>query len=228
MLLTEGVRAPEPTSVNDVIHSLTKWFTKNNRITVGLILKSLDRGGFGELRDREFNMAFERMGVVLSATDNKFLKSVLDHRTTGFLKYGPLVRQLQGIPTKDFLFSGLEKLAELVRQKDLLREDFTYMVDSRTRGVLQYSEYKTAMQNLRSADFSIFDEELDKIFLIESHEPAIKATSSIKVEELVDSVYYATKAVMIHMMQRGLRNSRRFLIDILAARDTNQDGYLEY
>lgn len=29
-------------------------------------------------------------------------------------------------------------------------------------------------------------------------------------------------------MQRGLKNSRRFLIDLLAARDANQDGYLEY
>lgn len=58
MPLAEAVRAPEPKSVNDVILALTKWFTKNNRITVGGILKSLDQGGFGELREREFTLAF--------------------------------------------------------------------------------------------------------------------------------------------------------------------------
>ena len=30
------------------------------------------------------------------------------------------------------------------------------------------------------------------------------------------------------MMQTGLKKSRKFLVDLLAARDTNRDGYLEY
>ena len=30
------------------------------------------------------------------------------------------------------------------------------------------------------------------------------------------------------MMQNGLKRSRKFLVDLLATRDTNRDGYLEY
>ena len=77
------------------------------------------------------------------------------------------------------------------------------------------------MSRLRSADFSLFDEEIDKIFLLVTKKSAITNTSFIKVEELVAAIYQAVKAVMIHMMQRGLRTSRRFLIDLLAARDSN-------
>ena len=33
---------------------------------------------------------------------------------------------------------------------------------------------------------------------------------------------------MISMMQNGLKRSRKFLVDLLATRDTNRDGYLEY
>ena len=32
------------------------------------------------------------MGIVLSELDKRLLKQVLDHRKTGFLKYGPLVK----------------------------------------------------------------------------------------------------------------------------------------
>lgn len=107
-------------------------------------------------------------------------------------------------------------------------QDLTSMIDPRSRGQLTYSDYKTQMATLRSADFSIFDEELDKIFLIVTKKAQVTASATISVEELVNAIYYAAKAVMINMMQRGLRNSRRFLIDLLAARDANQDGYLEY
>lgn len=40
--LAEGVRAPEPKSVNDVIQALTQWLNKYDRVTPASILKSLD------------------------------------------------------------------------------------------------------------------------------------------------------------------------------------------
>ena len=88
-------------------------------------MRSLDRGGFGELRESEFKSAFERMGISLSVGNMRLLKSKLDHRSTGYLKYNPLIQQLSGIPAKEFLEPAYEKLAELVRTKDYLSEDFT-------------------------------------------------------------------------------------------------------
>jgi len=93
---------------------------------------------------------------------------------------------------------------------------------------MSYSTYKTAMVSLRSADFSIFDEEIDKIFLDVTKQAAITSKAVINTNELIGAIYYAVKAVMIFMMQRGLKNSRRFLIDLLAARDADRDGCLEY
>ena len=49
-----------------------------------------------------------------------------------------------------------------------------------------------------------------------------------QIDELVDRVYSGVKAVMIHLMQSGLKKSRKFLVDLIAARDTDRDGYLEY
>ena len=91
---------------------------------MGGIFRSLDRGGFGELREREFSKACERMGVSLTSQNLQKLKTVLDPRSTGYLKYGPLVQQLTGIPAKAFLDPAIEKLAEYARTKDLLPEDF--------------------------------------------------------------------------------------------------------
>ena len=108
---------------------MTTWLQKHDRITIGGIFRSLDRGGFGELREREFAKACERMGMSLSTSNIQKLKTVLDHRSTSYLKYGPLVQQLSGIPTKEFLNPAIEKLAEYVRTKDLLPQDFTNLID---------------------------------------------------------------------------------------------------
>ena len=33
---------------------------------------------------------------------------------------------------------------------------------------------------------------------------------------------------MIYLMQTGLKKSRKYLIDVIAARDADKDGYLQY
>jgi len=56
----------------------------------------------------------------------------------------------------------------------------------------------------------------------------VSASALAKVDELIDLVFSGVKAVMISMMQDGLKKSRRFLVDLIAARDTDRDGYLQY
>lgn len=84
------------------------------------------------------------------------------------------------------------------------------------------------MTSLRGADFNIYDEEIDKMFMNFTGLTRISSSATIKIEDLVSKVYEAVKAVMIHMMQDGLKKSRKFLGDLIAARDSNHDGYLEY
>ena len=54
------------------------------------------------------------------------------------------------------------------------------------------------------------------------------SNTTVPVDDLVVLIYEGVKAVMIDMMQRGLKKSRRALADIVRERDTNRDGYLEY
>ncbi len=82
----------EAKSVSDVVRRMSAWLEKHNRVTIGPIFRSLDRGGFGELREKEFSRACDRMGIDLSKNDLKLLRSVLDHRSTGYLKYKPIVQ----------------------------------------------------------------------------------------------------------------------------------------
>ena len=91
MPLNNGNPTDEAKSISEVVRRMSAWVHKHDRVTVGGIFRSLDRGGFGELREREFAKACERIGISLSAKDLKLLKSVLDHRSTGYCKYKPLV-----------------------------------------------------------------------------------------------------------------------------------------
>ena len=92
MPLNRGNPTDEPKSATEVVERMSAWVHKHDRITVGGIFRSLDRGGFGELREREFAKACERIGIALSSSNLQKLKSVLDHRSTSYLKYGPLVQ----------------------------------------------------------------------------------------------------------------------------------------
>ena len=165
MPLNNGNPSDEAKSISEVVRRMSAWLLKHDRVTVGGIFRSLDRGGFGELREREFAKACERMGISLSAKDLKLLKSVLDHRSTGYCKYKPLVQQLSGMPAKEFLDPAIEKLAELARSKDYLEEDFKQLIDPRQRGKMSHRDFKDSLASLRSSDFNIYDEEIDKIFM---------------------------------------------------------------
>lgn len=168
------------------------------------------------------------MGIALTSGDLQKLKSILDHRSTGYYKYKPLVQQLSGIPSREFLEPSIEKLAELARSKDFMPEDFESLIDPRHDGMMKHREFKASMTSLRGADFNIYDEEIDKLFMTFTGLTRISTTATIKIEDLVSKVYVAVKAVMIHMMQDGLKKSRQFLGDLISKRDTNHDGYLEY
>lgn len=61
-------------------------------------------------------------------------------------------------------------------------------------------EFKAALQSLRSPDFAIYDEEIDKMFLILTRQARVSASAVASIDELVIEVYSAVKAVMVHLM----------------------------
>ena len=92
MTLDRGQPNNAPKSASEVVQRMTDWLQKHDRISFAGIFRSLDRGSFGELREREFAKACARMGIALTSSDLQKLKSILDHRSTGYFKYKPLVQ----------------------------------------------------------------------------------------------------------------------------------------
>lgn len=58
----------------------------------------MDKENFGELSESRFEQAMLKIGVKLRMQEKKLIKDVLDPRKIGFIRYRPLVRELQGIP----------------------------------------------------------------------------------------------------------------------------------
>lgn len=113
-----------------MLQNLDKWIKQNPRLTVGSIFRSLDKGNFGELSEQQITAGFEKMGILLKPAELRLLKEKLDPRSVGYLKIEPLIRQLQGIPSQDFLLRPIQKLAMLVESRDLTRVQFRSLIDS--------------------------------------------------------------------------------------------------
>jgi len=50
---------------------------------------------------------------------------------------------------------------------------------------MKHTEFKNAMVSLRSADFEIYDEEINKIFTDMTKEAKVSSTAILQVDELI-------------------------------------------
>ena len=78
----------------------------------------MDKGNFGDLKEKDFLLAFEKLGIQLNKEENRLLKKQLDLKNNNLFEIAPLIRVISGVPTKQFLPPSLLKLAELVRAND--------------------------------------------------------------------------------------------------------------
>ena len=65
---------------------------------------------------------------------------------------------------------------------------------------MRFSEFSNAMVGLRSADFEIYYEEINKIFTDLTKQPTNSRSATLSVDQLIKEIYDAVKAVMIFMM----------------------------
>ena len=85
-------------------------------------------------------------------------------RSTGYLKYGPLVQELAGIPHEDFLHPIIKKLADWCRRKDVMPDEFKRRVDDRRQGRVTHSSFKQTIGSLRNDDLDVNSAEIDELF----------------------------------------------------------------
>jgi len=84
--------------IDEFLASIRSWLARNDRLTLKSIFESMDKENFGELSEAKFEQALLKIGVRLRQAEKRIIKDVLDPRNIGFLKYRPLVKELQGIP----------------------------------------------------------------------------------------------------------------------------------
>lgn len=89
------------------------------------------------------------------------LKQCLDIKGCGYLKYEPLIRELQGIRTEEFIIAPLKKLARLVESRDFNRIRFRALVDPRHEENLNSDQFTQVIMQLNAADFSITTDECE-------------------------------------------------------------------
>ena len=78
---------------------------------------------------------------------------MLDPRHIGFLRYRPLVRELQGIPQLEFMAKEVFKLAKLVEARDLTEREFKSLVDPRHDEALNLMQLQDAFRAVNNEQF---------------------------------------------------------------------------
>lgn len=116
------------------------------------------------MKPEVFSQALEKIGITMKDSEIKVLRQYLDTKNCGYLRYEPLVRELQGIRCEEFIIAPLRKLASLCESRDFTRERFTRLIDPRQMVNLSHQEFSQVMMTLNSSDFSITTEEIDQIF----------------------------------------------------------------
>jgi len=105
--------------IEEYLASMKAWLNRNDRLTLRSVFESMDKENFGELNESNFDKSMLKVGIKLRATERKIIRDVLDPKKIGFIRYRPLIRELQGIPQIEFITREVLKLAELVETRDL-------------------------------------------------------------------------------------------------------------
>lgn len=85
-------------------------------------------------------------------------------KQTGYIKYEPLVRQLQGIQTEEFIVAPLKKLAKLVESRDFNRLNFRALIDPKHEENMTVEVFTKAIMGLNTSDFVISADEAEQIY----------------------------------------------------------------
>lgn len=170
----------------------------------------------------------EKIGIVLKPTEMQLLKTHLDVRNSGYLKIEPLIRELQGVRTVEFIIAPMQKLARLVDSRDFNRIQFRGIVDPKHEENLTIDSFTKSLMTQNSSDFTITAPEIEEIFKQVANVQKIGTGQQMQVTKLIEQLFDAVKAVVIERIREQLKRSGKYLVDLLVKHDTDKDGLLTY
>jgi len=143
----------ELSDIEKILASLRSWLQRNERLTLRSIFESLDKENFGELSTDKFDTAMLKIGVRLRQNEKRILQDILDPRHIGFMRYRPLVKELQGIPQLEFMTKEVFKLAKLVEARDLTEREFKNLIDPRHEESMNLTQMQDSIRQVNNEQF---------------------------------------------------------------------------
>ena len=168
------------------------------------------------------------MGIELGDDELRKFRAVLDQRDIGFMRYMPLVMQLQGVQMMEFINPDVAKIARMVVSRDLTKQQLQQEIDPRRQTNMELRDFTNAIKELRSDDFTFDDTQAKNVFLLVTGQTKPAQGVKMEIAKFIDLVFQAVHAVLVDRMQAGLKRSNKYLSDLLASHDKNKDGFLDY
>ena len=193
----------ELNTIDQIIQAIKLWLNNpsNDRLSVQQIFESYDRSGSGEVREQDFKSALQALGVKLRPGEFNKVKDVLDPTNTMYFRYTSIVRELMGIPQRDFMHKAINKLAAVVEGRDLNEDQFRQLVEpSNHDQSMDEPTFKKIMDQCAGPDFQFTKEEIvGPGSLFNSLTGANERTTGIKMKvgDLVKAVFDAVQARLI-------------------------------
>jgi hypothetical protein len=103
--------------------------------------------------------------VDLRPREKRFLRDILDPKNLGFMKYRPLLREIQGVPQLDFITNEVIRLAKsLVETRDLNEEQFKRLIDPGHLEMMSLTQLQESIQAVKNDHFQMSNEEVEILF----------------------------------------------------------------
>jgi len=123
------------------------------------------------------------------------------------MQYNSLLNEMKNIPDNTFTEELILKLARIIDYRDLSEDNFINIIDPTHQENVSLPEFKNSMFNLKSDNFSLTDEEVERFFRSQT-----KATSSLnitlKVSELKKKVFNSVKALLLDKINTAISSNR--------------------
>lgn len=218
----------EVTDLEEMMSCIKNWLSKNARITPRSIFEACDKYGSGEVADSQFFAdCMLKMGIRLRLGEQDLLRQVLDPRVLKFLCYKPFVDELTELPQLEFRQKEIVKLAKMVEQRDLTREQFKTLVDPNRKESLDFNSFGIALHSTRSENFTITDEEVSLIFKFVSK--SIRTTGvTASIEKLTIYTFEALHALALSRLADSAKRALSPLQDYFTKHDKDMDGFLSF
>jgi Ca2+-binding EF-hand superfamily protein len=184
------------------------------------------------VREQDFKSALGALGIKLRPGEFNKVKEVLDPNNVMYFRYTSIVKELMGIPQRDFMHKAINKLAAVVEGRDLTEDQFRQLVEPKNGDQsMDEPTFKKVMDQCAGPDFQFDQKEIvGQGSLFNSLTGANERTTGVKMKvgDLVNAVFAAVEARLVDQVRVALNKEGLTVASVFSKYDKNKDGFLDY